>query len=170
MPTSRLTHKALALLALTSAASLAGCSGKDWEAETYPVTGKVLINGEPAVDAIVELHATAQKPDSRNSRPWGIVQPDGSFSLTTYQKADGAPPGQYAVTLRWPVDLTTPSQVDRLAGAYSTAAKAPANVTVEAGENEIPAIDLKDVKVLAAEKAVRSRPRMKGPGPMPGKK
>lgn len=150
--------------------SLSGCSGNDWHAETYPVAGTVMINGEPATDAVVELHSVSKKPDSRNSRPWGLVQADGSYTLTTYAKADGAPPGEYALTLRWPTDITTPSQVDRLSGAYAKVEKAPLKVTVEAKElNELPPVTLTGVKVLTVEKATRPRSKMKGPGPVMAK-
>lgn len=104
------------LAAACGALFLAGCGGEAWHAETYPASGKVLINGEPAADVVVELRAVGEQPDSRGSRPWGIVQPDVTFLLTTYENGDGAPPGDYAVTLRWPSDISTPSHFDRLAG------------------------------------------------------
>src|SRR5690606_10316468 len=75
---------------------LAGCGGADWHAATVPVSGTVQINGLPAANAVVELHAVGEPPDSRNSRPWGIVQLDGTYELTTYEQGDGAPPGDYA--------------------------------------------------------------------------
>ena len=34
--------------------------------------------------------------------PTGQVESDGSYTLTTYLKGDGAPAGEYAVTIYWP--------------------------------------------------------------------
>ncbi len=59
-------------------------------------------------------------------KPIGEVRQDGSFSLTTYKTDDGAPEGEYAVTVIW---LEKPSGPrlgenrglvkDRLDGRYS---------------------------------------------------
>ena len=147
---------------------LVGC-GEDWHAETYPASGKVLLNGRPAADVVVELRSVGEQPDSRNSRPWAIVQSDGTYSLTTYEKGDGAPPGDYAVTLRWPSDISTPSHFDRLSGAYDSPEKAPLKVTIEPEENTLPTVELSNVKVLPVETAPRGQRRMPGPGPRMGK-
>ena len=34
--------------------------------------------------------------------PRATVDKQGNFSLTTYEQADGAPPGEYLVTVEWP--------------------------------------------------------------------
>ena len=70
----------------------------------YAVTGIVLLDGEPAEGATVVLH-----PDDRSLsiRPRGVVDADGSFQLTTYLPGDGAPVGEYKVTIEWrkPVEV-----------------------------------------------------------------
>jgi hypothetical protein len=40
-------------------------------------------------------------PDPRAPRPIARVGPDGSFTPTTYAGSDGAPAGEYAVTVAW---------------------------------------------------------------------
>jgi hypothetical protein len=64
---------------------------------TYRVTGKVLFEGRPAVNATVILHPE----DKSKEVPRGVVGADGSFQLTTYKYLDGAPAGRYGVTIIW---------------------------------------------------------------------
>lgn len=152
------------LLGLTVAFACVGCGGEDWQAATYPARGKITINGEPPAGAVVELHSTGEQPDMRNSRPWAVVQEDGSFSLSTYETGDGAPPGDYKVVVRWPPDVTQPSLVDRLSGAYSSSERSRWTVSITEGENDVPPIEITGAKVLP-----KAQPADSGrtpPGPM----
>lgn len=153
----------LPLLAITCGLVCCGCGGEDWQAPTHPASGRITINGEPPVGAVVELHAVGGKPDVRNSRPWAVVRDDGSYSLTTYERGDGAPAGQYAVTVKWPPDVSQPSLADRLSGAYSQAERSRWTVTITEGANDLPPIDITGAKVLA--KAQARPPRRAPPGP-----
>lgn len=130
-----------------------GCGGDDWQASTYPASGQISINGQPPAGAVVELHAVGEVPDARNSRPWAVVQDDGSFTLTTYEAGDGAPVGEYAVTVRWPPDVSQPSLADRLGGAYATTERSRWNVTISNGDNALAPIEIDDAKVQSKEDA-----------------
>lgn len=155
------------VLAAGLCAGLPGCGGNDWHADTYPASGRVTINGEPAAGAVIELHSTGEaKPDVRNSRPWAVVQEDGGYVLSTYETGDGAPPGEYAIILRWPPDVKQPSLVDRLGGAYSQPDKSQWRVTITAGENELPPVEITGAKVLPKEQAKAAPP---GAGPPMGR-
>jgi hypothetical protein len=70
----------------------------------YAVTGTVMFEGHPAEGATVVLHPVDR---SITIRPRGVVDADGSFELTTYLPGDGAPVGEYKVTIDWrkPVDV-----------------------------------------------------------------
>lgn len=91
---------------LTSAVvfgGMVGC-GKSKARDLKPVVtvkGRVLFRGQPATRAIVVFHPISD-PNPRALRSNGTVGPDGSFSLTTFVKDDGAPKGEYAVTVYWP--------------------------------------------------------------------
>jgi hypothetical protein len=56
-----------------------------------PVQGKVLYRGKPLQFGSVVFQPESGRPAT------GIVQPDGSFTLTTYQKDDGAQIGAHKV-------------------------------------------------------------------------
>jgi len=135
------------LLLICSIVFCQGCK-KDWKADTYPARGRIVINGEPATGAIVELRSQGKQADVRNSRPWGIVKEDGSYQLTTYRNGDGAPAGVYSVTIVWPEDVHSPNSIDRLRGAFATPEKSQWNVTVSEKKNDLPPIEVMNVKVL----------------------
>jgi len=139
-----------------------GC-GEDWQAETHPVTGKVTVNGKAPEGAVVTLYPVGEKVDKRNSKPWGIVDGDGVFDLQTYEKADGAPVGEYVVTIKWPWDVNDMSQAmtDRLGKAYSNPDKSKWPVTIEEGENILDPIEITGAKV-------EMKPPSKTGGKVPG--
>jgi len=126
---------------------LAGCRKADaWKVKTYPASGTVIINGKPAEGVIVNFHPIGKPTDIRESIPWGKVQPDGTYHLRTYQEGDGAPPGEYHVTLKW---KPSPSSVaDKLNHVYQDPEKSVWKFTIAPGQNDLPQIELKNVKVL----------------------
>lgn len=126
---------------------LTGCGGEDWKAETFPTTGSLLINGEPASGALVHLYPTGEAIDIRHSKPWAKVAPGGSFQLTTYEMGDGAPTGEYAVTIVWPEDASKPSTFDQLSRRYDKPNQSQWNVTIVEGNNELEPIALEGVKL-----------------------
>ena len=136
------------LLALAVLPALAGCR-EDWQAATYPATGRLTINGQPAAGALVQLVAGGAGPDVRNSRPWGVVAADGTFALSTYEGEAGAPPGDYRLTITWPVDASVLGSPDRLKGKYAAAETSPYPVTIRAEATAIPPIELTKVVVAA---------------------
>lgn len=154
------------LLAIGFLVGAAGCGGPSWQADTYPARGRITINGQPPAGAVITLVPAGQKVDQRGSKPWGIVDQRGEFNLSTYQSGDGAPAGEYVVTVRWPVDVTNmaAAMVDRLSGAYATPQRSTYKLTVAPGENEFPVIAITGAKVQSA-KAAASRRRAP---PMPG--
>lgn len=70
-----------------------------------PVTGRVLVDGAPAEGASVVFHPLDPKQDVK---PRGAVGADGTFKLTTYLPGDGAPSGDYKVTVEWYKLIETP--------------------------------------------------------------
>ncbi|MGE5191630.1 MAG: BON domain-containing protein [Deltaproteobacteria bacterium] len=114
----------------------------------YPLTGKLLVDGQPAAGAAIVLHP--QDP-SLSARPRATVQEDGSIVVTTYEPGDGAPAGEYKATIEWRrasngqeggADELPPPNV--LPPAYANAGTTPLKVTVEEGETEFPQIQFKN--------------------------
>ena len=130
----------LCLLAL--ALPLAGCGGGAAGPPKYQVHGKVLTHdGKPAAGALVVLHPLNQ-PDAKRFPPRGTAGKDGVFVVGSRLSNDGAPEGQYDVTLIWPEeqDPKNPSEntpPDRLKKRYDDVKHAKWHVRVKAGDNAL---------------------------------
>lgn len=85
--------RALFVLMSVIAFSLAGCgSGSN---PPVPVSGKVVLEGKPVEGAVVTFHS--KDPGGRSAS--GRTGSDGTFKLTTVKTDDGAPPGDYVITI-----------------------------------------------------------------------
>jgi predicted small lipoprotein YifL len=117
--------------------ALAGCGSKG--PTLYPVTGKVVAaDGKPVANASVVFHPTGAA-DPSAAKPRGKTDADGKFSLTTATTDDGAPSGEYRVTVeQW---LAGPKSDDppanRLPAAYATPDKSGLTATVGTGPTEL---------------------------------
>jgi hypothetical protein len=151
---ARLTAFALAL-------TVAGCAAQAARLPTAPAEGKVLYKGKPADGAQVVLVPVGDdSPDA--VKPRGTADRNGVFKLTTYPgadgKADGAPAGEYLVSVRWTkrqresaadADEGGPPgppslQGDRLKERYSNPKNSGLKVTIDAaGKLDPPVFDLK---------------------------
>jgi hypothetical protein len=133
-------------IALAAACALAcsscGSSG------LYPVTGKVLVNGEPAVGATVSFVRKGAADPLKEPNAQGVVGEDGSFTLSG-PGGTGAPPGEYVVLIEWKEGagkargrapaLNAP---DRLKKKYLDSGKPLLTATVEAKSNALPPFEL----------------------------
>jgi hypothetical protein len=66
----------------------------------YPVYGKVLYKGQPAVGATVYFHRKGATDALHEQSPMGVVEEDGSFKLTG-PAGEGTVPGEYIVLVQW---------------------------------------------------------------------
>lgn len=112
----------------------------------YPVQGELLVDGEPAEGALVIFHPVSSS-EPKTTNPNGRVQPDGSFHVTTYESDDGAPAGQYVVTVFWPEPPKSPVDhpamgPDRLKGRFTDPEASNIRITVSEGENILDPINL----------------------------
>jgi hypothetical protein len=123
----------------------AGCGSNG----LYPVTGQVLVNGEPAVGATVTFVRTGSADPLKDPTPQGVVGEDGTFTLSG-PGGDGAPPGAYVVLVEWKEGAGTRrgrapalSAPDRLKKRYLDPKKPLLTATVEAKSNALPPFELK---------------------------
>jgi hypothetical protein len=130
-----------ACLLLSGSLVAAGCS--DGKTPVYPVEGKVLWKGKPPAGAQVVFHPIGS-PNKDALRPAGQVDTDGKFVLTTFAAKDGAPAGDYEVTVEWWVspgpDLPA---VNKLPTLYGRTQSSKLRATVSAGTNQIQPFELK---------------------------
>lgn len=146
MATSNARRAALVAALVALVALVAGCEKPSNRVPVYPAGGTLTHNDKPAVGAIVILHPS--DPAAAPIKPRGKVGADGTFRLTTYETGDGAPAGEYAVTVYWPKP-PAPGQPDNddgpdLFNGKHLRPEAPvARVTVAAGDNALAPINVK---------------------------
>jgi hypothetical protein len=129
------TGGCLALGCTTFLAISCGRQGKS----VYPVRGQVLYEGKPLANAFVVCHPLEKT--ARAVRPSATTDTDGWFCLSTYQTDDGAPPGDYTVTVEWRKVTVIDSETSELSGnllpaRYSKPQTSKLRINVIAGANE----------------------------------
>lgn len=139
----------LALVSVIAAVIASGVWAIDrWQSRApdrpaiHRVAGKLYVNGAPAGNASIAFHPIGAHA-LQIYRPVGCSKPDGSFSLMTYSLDDGAPEGEYTVTVLW-IDPTQPYDEcgdvtihDMLKGRYLDATKSNLRARIVPGSNEI---------------------------------
>jgi|SRR6516162_1280462 hypothetical protein len=128
---------------LIAALACTSCGGADRK-PVYPVKGQVNFEGRPLPSAFVVFHPLGG-PDVDSIRPVGQGDRAGSFNLTTYTRHDGAPAGEYAVTVEFrppPLDGDAPHD-DILPARYAKPESSGLRVQVIEGDNELPPFELK---------------------------
>lgn len=134
------------ILLLSMAGLVAGCgkAKQPWE-QVYPAKGVVNYKGKPLAGAMISLiPQDSEYPET--VRPTATSKDDGTFELGTYSRADGAPAGEYkAIVLRFPVvgSKESPSAgPNDLPPKYAKAETTDLTVNIDAGETEIPPLEL----------------------------
>jgi hypothetical protein len=143
-------------LCLLCAVAGGGCGGgtEDGRLAVQPASGKVTVAGQPAAGVFVVLYPAPGTPAAQAGvKPSGTTGEDGSFRLSTYEQNDGAPAGDYAVTMRWhradPRSAGRPAipfgrqPPDRFRGKYNNPQTTSWRVTIREGDNELPPFEIK---------------------------
>lgn len=112
-----------------------GCQKSDERIATFPVTGKVLKNGNPINYATVVFHPV-NAIDESSGKPRGVTDPDGTFTLTTYDGNDGAPAGDYQVTIQqWLTEKPEEGPKNQLKEKFSDPKTSQLTATISEGSN-----------------------------------
>ncbi len=148
-PVSRL---AATLLTLASIGLTAGCG--DGRVATAPVSGRVLVDGEPAAGAVVVLHPAdlaSLAAGAEKLRPMGRTDEAGDFTLGTWESSDGAPAGRWKATVEWYLaegasanadPESADAGVDRLGGVYANPDTTPLTVEIPSRGTTLPPFEL----------------------------
>lgn len=138
------------LLSCAVVVAIAGCSKDDGRIAVYPVSGKVLVNGQPAEGAKVVLYGATDALSGPGAPiPDGTTDAEGVFHLRSFDPADGAPAGQFKVSIEWPEPIPPNADQefyrpkDRLQGRYQDPEKSGLVVTIEEGGGELAPFELK---------------------------
>jgi hypothetical protein len=66
---------------------------------TVPIRGEVVYQGAPLKNVPQGLVRYMPKSPESGRQASGRIQPDGSFELTTFKRADGVVPGEYNIVV-----------------------------------------------------------------------
>ena len=81
---------------------LSSCNKEEaFRKETFPVTGEVYVDGQPAAQLAVECHDVAGIDKEHPTVSQAYTDESGKFQIATYEAADGVPAGEYVLTFMW---------------------------------------------------------------------
>ncbi len=130
-----------------------GCSRSNvGQIETYPVSGKLMVDGKPAHGAsvfFVPAESLSTYPKEAPEHLVGaIVDENGEFQVTTNGVLQGSPEGKYALAFNWFDPEVTPDPDagirgrDLMPAIYRDARTSGIVVTVEPTDGQQAAIEL----------------------------
>ena len=116
----------------------------------YPARGTATFRGRPIPDATVRLHPIAPPSDGKPVFvPRGRVGENGEFVVTTYRPGDGAPAGEYGISLSWQGSLKGIDEEledrlpERLPRKYTSPRSSGLKVVITKGDNQLPEINIR---------------------------
>ncbi|RIK76799.1 MAG: hypothetical protein DCC67_13410 [Planctomycetota bacterium] len=127
-------------------AGLVGCrDAASPRVAVFPVIGRVTFQGQPAAGAVVALHRR-DGPSEDAPTPRASIDKDGTFRFTTFEGGDGAPVGQYVLTIQWHKLVKRGGDVvagpNVMPRKYASPRTSDKLITVAAGENDLKTIQL----------------------------
>lgn len=140
----RLLLPAIWLALLGLALLLAGCGSRPKHVPVHSARGQILFEGQPTPNAFIALHPL-DNPDKDVPHPTAYADAEGRFALSTYGANDGAPAGEYAVTVVWwaPASAKNVQEGDdiaalnRLPVRYSDPKSSELRARITEGNNEL---------------------------------
>jgi len=135
-------------IAMLSTGILLGCGPGTLEPpDTVPVSGFVMLKGKPAAGCLVQFHPAFDIGEIKFI-PHAETGADGKFTLSTGVTGNGAPPGDYVVTIermRVVSDRKNSGieiEVDDFQGRYSDPTKSTWSITITEDENVLEPFEL----------------------------
>jgi tetratricopeptide (TPR) repeat protein len=111
-------------------------------ARVHPAEGTASLDGKPIPNASLFLHPIGPR-DPRVPRPRAVIRADGTFVLGTYRKDDGAPAGDYKVSVQWFSSSNSGGPPrNQLPPRYAGPDTSGLTVRIQAGENRLPPLQL----------------------------
>jgi hypothetical protein len=138
-------RKAARLALLPVALFCCSCGPSNARKPVYPVHGTVFLDGKPLGRALLVFHPIDGE-EQNSPHPVATAMEDGSFEATTYDADDGAPAGEYAVTVEWRRPATeqdTGPPPNSLPARYAKPSTSGLKARVAEGPNELQPFQLK---------------------------
>ncbi len=124
-------------LALVIALCVICCSCKEsvQRKATYPVTGIVLVDGQPVEQIAIRCISKTGMDKADPTESSCFTDKEGKFKIATYQQDDGVPVGSYVLTFQWGERNLFSGQYsgDKFNGKYSDPATSQFGFDVKEG-------------------------------------
>lgn len=137
------------LISLVGMLAIVGCGVEaepDWKEAVAPVSGSVLVKGQPAADVFITFHP--MEPSVTGITPRAQSDSQGRFTVSTYETGDGAPVGKYRLSFSWLGVIEGMREEEyeklpeKLPRKYLNPKSSGIEIDVIDGENVLVAIDL----------------------------
>jgi hypothetical protein len=108
------------------------------------------MDGQPLADATVLFHPVAPFPtDASKILPRAVVNEDGVFQVTTYRADDGAPVGEYKVTVSWrgptaSVGGDDDTRPEKIPVRFRSPLRSTLKAEIKEGANALPSWDVSE--------------------------
>lgn len=124
--------------------ALSGCGRGERRVPVFKTSGSVVrADGSAVPNALVVLHATGAA--STVPKPRGTTDEQGRFQLTTYEVDDGAPEGQFTITVeQWIRDDPNLPPSNHLVATLAKPESSGLQATISQGINEIPSLTVQN--------------------------
>jgi hypothetical protein len=142
-PMNNMNYRVQAVFSAMLLMTLGACEPADKKVPVFTATGVVTENGKPLDNATVVFHATNGAADV--PKPSGKTNAQGEYKLTTYDTNDGAPAGDYAVTVeKWTTLRPDEGPANRLPAKYARPETSKLQLSIKAEQNQtLPTLELK---------------------------
>ena len=123
-------------LMLILCAICGSCDKSDNRKATYPVTGVVRVDGQPVGQLAISCVSATGLDKANPTVSAAFTDKEGAFKISTYEKGDGVPVGDYVLTVIWGQMNLLSMQYggpDKLKGKYADPATSTIKFTVKEG-------------------------------------
>ena len=106
---------------------------------TVPVRGKIVFSDNQEVVTKLGGYVITMESAEQRLSATGIIEPDGTFLVSTFEEGDGAKPGTYRVVITPPIaSLTSDGPIPKpiIDPRYRQLETSTLEVTVEPGKDE----------------------------------
>lgn len=129
-------NKLLRVVFMLTPLVFVGCGSGESRTPVYTVSGKLTDGSKPLANAQVVFHPVDGATDA--PKPRGKTDANGEFKLTTYDGNDGAPAGQYRVSVeQWKTVSADSGPANQLPAKFADPAKSGLTATVNAGPTDL---------------------------------
>lgn len=111
---------------------------------TYPVEAPITFQGKPTPGAFIAFHPVTPSEDV--PAPRGVVTREGQLQVSTFNGGDGAPEGEYVVTVQWNRLIRRGDEVvagpNVIPRKYASPQTSNLRIRIAAGDNKLDPIRL----------------------------